>query len=221
MIFIVTLNVIVWRAVVAGPEAGTRITILDTSKITTIFTEEPSGKTTLINGGGKSRFFDNGESVVSAIPTISRHWIHQRSLLDISARRKSPVLGTIREATRSHDHSISDTHGDSLKYLNPAIQLQWDSLCLVFVTEAADVESLNTSLCNANILGLTWSFLANNSAEASSCFSPKPSYSLTTPVVMLSATNSLRCETNTLKSRYCQYSKAGLRHSGRPWLRLN
>ena len=165
MIFIVTLNVIVWRAVVAGPEAGTRITVLDTSKITTIFTEEPSGKTTQINGGGKSRFFDNGESVV--LPFLRFRGIGSISEVCWTSLREGNLqsLATIREATRSHDHSISAALGDSLKYLNPAIQLQWDSLCLVFVTETVAVQSLNRSRCNANILGLTWSFLANNSAE--------------------------------------------------------
>ncbi len=64
VLFIVALNVIVWKAVVAGPEIGTRLTILDTSKLTTIFVEEANGETVLINGGGKSQYFDNAESVV-------------------------------------------------------------------------------------------------------------------------------------------------------------
>lgn len=165
MLFIVALNVIVWKAVVAGPDAGTRITILDTSKLTTIFTEEPNGKTTLINGGGRSRFFDNGESVV--LPFLRYRGINTVSEICWTTKREDNIqsLATVGEAVGAEEESNLTSIEESLIPLNPSVQFQLDSLCIVFLTEAVSVQNLNSRRCDAAILGLSWSFLVNNSAE--------------------------------------------------------
>lgn len=164
-VFTIALNVVVWKAVVAGPEVGNRFTILDTSKITTIFVEEANGRTTLINGGGKSQFFDNGESVV--LPFLRFRGIGAISEICWTTEREGNLqsLSTVCEAIRSSGQSHSNSIGGSFKSLNPAIRYQLDSLSLVFVTENVAVQSLNTSFQRANILGLSWFLLVNNSAE--------------------------------------------------------
>ncbi len=166
MLFTIALNVMVWKAVFAGPEIGTRLTILDTSKLTTIFVEESDGKTVLINGGGKSQYFDNGESVV--LPFLRFRGIQTVSEICQTTEREGNTesLTTIAESLDSRKRSKLTIAQDSFRSLNPVVRFQIDSVNFLFLTESVSVQSLNISRRDATILGLDWSFLANKSAEA-------------------------------------------------------
>ncbi len=166
LLFIIALNAIVWKAVIAGPESGTRLTILDTSKLTTMFVEEAGGKTTLINGGGKSQFVDNGESVV--LPFLRYRGIGAISEIRRTTEREGNMqsLTTIAEALDLRKRSGLTAARDRITSLEPTIRIQLDSIALIFLTEPVPVQTLNSSQRNATVLGLDWSFLVNKSAEA-------------------------------------------------------
>ncbi len=165
VLFIVALNVIVWKAVIAGPEIGTRLTILDTSKLTTIFVEEANGETVLINGGGKSQYFDNGESVV--LPFLRFRGIETIGEICRTTEREgnSESLATIAESLDLQKRSKLATARDSFRSLDPVVRFQIDSVTFLFLTESVSVQNLNTSRKDATVLGLDWSFLAKKSAE--------------------------------------------------------
>ncbi len=165
MLFIVAVNLIIWKSVIAGPEIGTRLTILDTAKLTTIFVEHADGKTILINGGGKNQYFDNGESVV--LPFLRYRGIETISEICRTTEQEgnNESLATIADSFALRTPSEPAIVRDSFRSLNPVLRFRVDSVSFLFLTEAVPVQSLNTGSGDATVLGLDWSFLANKSAE--------------------------------------------------------
>ena len=160
ILFTLSLNGVVWKAVFAGPDEGTRITILDTSKLTTIFIRQADGKTMLINGGGKNEAFDYGESVV--LPFLRYRGIGAVSQFCYTTER-SENLGSLESVATALDPKFSDT---LFHQVGPAVSLQSDAVRTLFLTEPVAVQELDTAKTAARILALDWSFLDNESAES-------------------------------------------------------
>lgn len=165
LLFVIALNSIVWKAVIADSDRATRISILDTSRLTTLFIEEANGKTTLINGGGRSQFFDAGESVVlpflqyrgiNAIGEICRTTERDGNLQSLVGIAETIGFGTAGEAPPKED---------CFQSLDAIIRLKIDSVSLVFLTEPIAVRNLNSGDGSATILGLDWTFLTNDFAD--------------------------------------------------------
>ena len=156
-LFVVALNGVVWKAVWAGPETGARVTILDTSSLTTIFAREPDGRTTLINGGGASEAFDNGEGVV--LPFLRFRGINTVGELVYTTEREGNLrsLKTVADVVRAREDSVG------LRRSDPVIRIDCDSLSILFLTEVVPVQNLNITDSRVAVLGLDWGYLGEAS----------------------------------------------------------
>ncbi len=166
MVLIIALNAVVWKSVLAGPDEGTLITILDTSKLTTIFVHQSDGKTILVNGGGKNAYFDNGESVV--LPFLRYRGI--QSIREVYHTTESEnnlaSLVTICEATDFQRAPDTLVGGICSTHLDAAVRLESDGIVCLFLTERMAVQQLSSVGDTVALLGLDWSYLTNGSVES-------------------------------------------------------
>ncbi|MGB5107982.1 MAG: ComEC/Rec2 family competence protein [Candidatus Zixiibacteriota bacterium] len=174
MLFTIALNGTVWKAVFAGPEKGTNITILDTSKLTTLFVKQPDGSSILINGGGKNLSFDYGESVV--LPFLLYRGINSVGQFCYTTERDDNIgaLATVAETLEPGNSADSLSSIQRFRRLDPIVRLQSDSVRIVLLTELVSVQNLDSAKAPADILGLDWSYLDAEAAdEALDLFQPE------------------------------------------------
>lgn len=160
LLFVAALNAVVWKAVLAGPEEGARVTLLDTSALTTVFVKEPDGQTILINGGGASDAYDNGEGVV--LPFLRFRGIGRISEMVYTTEREGNLrsLKTVAEALSSGGTPAN------LRSSDPVVRLDFDSLTILLLTEVVAVQNLNIPAGRIAVLCMDWGYLGSDLGES-------------------------------------------------------
>ena len=120
----------------------------------------------MINGGGKSASFDNGESVV--LPFLRYRGIATIGQFCFTTDRDDNVgsLTTVAESLRPEILSESLSSQETFRKLESAVRLKSDSVTITFLTEPAPVQNLDSARSHATILGLDWAFLDSEAADA-------------------------------------------------------
>lgn len=160
----VAVNIIIWGAVLGSDDQISRMTILDTGDVSTIFVEQP-GTTTLINGGGASGGFDRGESVVAPF-LLSQGILDIDRILATSDRAGNlqslqSVLAGLREPWES------DPVTDSARIESAPSQLllQFDSLQILSLCEYQPVQNLRNLPQNVDLLICDWRYLQHGQMD--------------------------------------------------------